>query len=220
MIKKIYFISGLGADKRAFRKLAFPPEFELIYLDWIVPLKDESLEEYAIRLSLAIDTSVGFYLVGLSFGGMIATEIAKKLKPIHTFLISSAPTFKQIPWYFKMMGKFRLQKMITISLIKQARFILPTLLGGKTHEEKFLLKKLILESDPAFMKWALNSILEWKNTDRPKNLTHIHGTKDITLPARYCQPDVIIQDGGHFMVYANAEIISAHLIQEINTYTP
>nr|WP_121272677.1 alpha/beta hydrolase [Pedobacter schmidteae] len=213
---RIYFISGLGADRRAFRKLKFPADFELVYLDWIVPIPDEQLEDYAIRLASSIDNTTPFYLVGLSMGGMMATEIAKKLNPIHTFLISSVPTYKQIPWYFKLAGKLKLQKMVTARLIKQARFIPPIFLGGKTPEERVLLKTLILDSDPIFMKWALTSILEWRNTEKPENLTHIHGNRDFTLPARYCQPDVIINGAGHFMVYANAKEVSLHVMEKIN----
>ncbi|MGV8963218.1 MAG: alpha/beta hydrolase [Candidatus Saccharimonadaceae bacterium] len=213
---RIYFISGLGADRRVFRNLVFPTDFELIYLDWIVPMPHERLEDYAIRLASSIDHTTQFYLVGLSMGGMMATEIAKKLNPIHTFLISSVPSYKQIPWYFKLAGKLKLQKMVTTSLIKQARFIPPTLLGGKTPEERVLLKTLILDSDPVFMKWALTSILEWRNTKKPENLTHIHGNKDITLPIRYCQPDVVINGAGHFMVYANADEIGSYIMKEIN----
>jgi len=216
---RIYFISGLGADRRVFRNLVFPTDFELMYLDWIVPLPDELLEDYAIRLAAGIDHTTPFYLIGLSMGGMMATEIAKKLNPIHTFLISSVPSYKQIPWYFKLAGKLKLQKMITARLIKQAKFIPTKLLGGKTPEERVLLKTLILDSDPVFMKWALTSILEWKNSDRPENLTHIHGNKDITLPIRYCKPDVIINAAGHFMVYANAEEISSYILQKINAFS-
>lgn len=91
----IYFISGLGADRRAFSKLIFSEHFPMIHLDWISPEPNESLRSYASRLALEIDSSNPFYLVGLSFGGMLATEIAKELNPIHTFLISSTPTFKE-----------------------------------------------------------------------------------------------------------------------------
>lgn len=216
---RIYFISGLGADRRVFRNLIFPADIELIYLDWIIPMPDELLEDYAIRLALSIDHTTPFYLIGLSMGGMVATEIAKKLNPIHTFLISSVPSCNQLPWYFKFSGKLMLQKMITANLIKQARFIPSTLLGGKTSEEKILLKSMISDSNPIFMKWALTSILEWRNSDKPKNLTHIHGNKDITLPMRYCKPDVIIKGAGHFMVYTNAEEISSYIMQRINIFS-
>ena len=52
---KVYFISGLAADKRIFKNLRLPEGFEPVYLDWISPLKDESLRDYALRLAKKID---------------------------------------------------------------------------------------------------------------------------------------------------------------------
>ena len=216
MLSKVYFISGLGADRRAFKKLIFPPSFELIYLDWIPPQPNESLEGYANRLALRIDTSTPFYLIGLSFGGMLATEIAKKLNPIHTFIISSTPTFKELPWYFRIAGQLSLQKLIPVSLLKSGNNIGLKFLGAKTHDERKLLRQLVVDSDPYFMKWALTCILTWKNKMRPLNLTHIHGTADNILPIKFtAKPDVIIEGGGHFMVYADSKKIMEIILEII-----
>jgi pimeloyl-ACP methyl ester carboxylesterase len=208
MSKKIYFISGLGADRRAFKRLVFPLDCELIHLDWIPAIKNETLESYADRLALSIDTSTPFYLIGLSFGGMLATEIAKKLKPLHTFLISSTPIFKELPWYYRMAGSLHLQNIVPVTLLKRSNSIGLKFLGAKTREETALLKQLVIDSDPVFIKWALTCILNWRNNERPQNLTHIHGDTDNILPIRYNNPDIIIEGGGHFMVYANADAIS------------
>lgn len=208
MTNTVYFISGLGADSRAFKKLVFPPDFKLVHLDWIPAQPNESLENYAAKLALNIDTSVPFYLIGLSFGGMLATEIAKKLNPVHTFLISSTPTFKELPWYYRMAGTLRLQKLIPVSFFKKGNNMGLKFLGAKTMDERILLKQLVIDSDPYFMKWALTCILNWRNIERPLNLTHIHGTADNILPFRFlARPDFTIEGGGHFMVYANAKEI-------------
>jgi pimeloyl-ACP methyl ester carboxylesterase len=207
---KIYLISGLGADRRAFRKLSFPADLEVVHLDWIPALKNESLSAYAMRLAEKIDTSTAFYLVGLSFGGMLATEISKQLKPIHTFLISSTPTFKELPWYYRLAGTLNLQKLVPLALLKKANGVGLKIMGARSPEERRLLQQLVLDSDPVFMKWALTCILTWRNLERPANLTQLHGTGDYILPAKYTKPDFTIKNAGHFMVYANAT--------EINTY--
>lgn len=211
MATKVYFISGLGADKRAFKKITLPAGFEPVYLDWIAPEPNESLAAYANRLALGIDATMPFYLVGLSFGGMIASEIAKKLKPIHIFLISSTPVYKELPWYYRTAGKLRLQKLAPMGLIKNVNDMGLKFIGGKSREERLLLKQLVLDTDPAFMKWALTCILNWRNTERPANLTHIHGNADNVLPIRYYHPDIVINGGGHFMVYGNGAEISHHI---------
>jgi pimeloyl-ACP methyl ester carboxylesterase len=74
-VNKVYFISGLCADKRAFSflNLSF---CEPVFINWIQPLKNESLSAYALRLKEQIrdDNPI---IVGVSFGGMLATEMAK-----------------------------------------------------------------------------------------------------------------------------------------------
>ncbi|WP_285009274.1 alpha/beta fold hydrolase [Pedobacter faecalis] len=204
---RIYFISGLGADRRAFQRLRFPPDYELVYLDWITPKTEESLENYALRLSNAIDTRKPFYLVGLSFGGMLATEIAKRLQPNKTFIISSVPTSKSLPWYYKFAGKLKLHQLIS-QFAKRTNPVTYALFGLKKRSEKNLLDQIIADTDINFLKWALSAILKWRNEIKPADLIHIHGTADNILPVKFTQPDRIIVGGGHLMVYTHAQEIT------------
>ncbi|HQV56104.1 MAG TPA: alpha/beta hydrolase, partial [Chitinophagaceae bacterium] len=86
-MKKVYFISGLGADKRAFSflDLSF---CEPIFIDWIKPVDNESLYQYAMRLKEQINEPSPI-IVGVSFGGMLATEIAKSDASAKVIIISS-----------------------------------------------------------------------------------------------------------------------------------
>jgi len=101
---KVYFINSLGADRRIFSKIKLRPELTHIHINWIDFKKNESLEEYAARLSLQIDTSAAFALVGVSFGGMIAVELGKFLKPSTTFIISSSVSRKELPFSYRLAG--------------------------------------------------------------------------------------------------------------------
>ena len=83
-MKKIYCISGLGADERAFSKLNIKG-FELKVIRWLMPIKDETLPEYASRMRQDIDDDNPI-LMGLSFGGMLCTEIAKQV-PVKKIII-------------------------------------------------------------------------------------------------------------------------------------
>ena len=107
----IYFISGLGADRRVFQKLKLPEGFTAQYIDWIKPFEDESLEAYSKRMATAIDTSKPFVLVGLSMGGMVSIEIAKFTQPKLVILISSIKSIDELPWYYKLGGTFQLDKI-------------------------------------------------------------------------------------------------------------
>jgi len=84
---KCYCISGLGADKRAFKHLDI--NLELIHIEWTKPLKNESISSYSKRLLVQIDTKEPFLLLGLSFGGIIASELAQITSPEKVIHISS-----------------------------------------------------------------------------------------------------------------------------------
>ncbi|WP_316806658.1 alpha/beta hydrolase [Pedobacter agri] len=206
---KAYFISGLGADKRIFSKLKLDPQIEVIHIEWIVPIKNESLRNYAKRLSSIIDVSNDFILVGVSFGGMIAVEISKLIAPRCTIIISSTLYSQDLPLLYRFAGKLQLVKLIPSWLIKSSNSLTQNFFfGTKSHSEKQLLRKIIADTDSRFLKWAIGSILSWRNSVRPNSLYHIHGTNDRILYSKSAKPDFVIKNGTHFMVYQNAGEIS------------
>lgn len=209
---KVYFISGLAADSRVFKHIQLPGEYEIIFLDWIDPLKNESLSSYAGRLSQKIDASRPFALVGLSMGGMMAIEIAKRLPPVVTILLSSVPLSAHLPYYFSWAGRLRLYKVIPVGLLKSAS-ILKRGLTPDTEEDKKILKQVIKDSNPGFIRWAMQAILSWDNKDIPQPCWHIHGTKDEILPLKYTNPTHLIQGGNHLMIMSKAAEINGLLAQ-------
>ncbi|MFW0717950.1 alpha/beta fold hydrolase [Pedobacter sp. N23S346] len=214
-----YFISGLGADKRIFSKIKLDQSIKVIHINWIPPLKNESLSSYAKRLSEIIDVDKPYVLVGVSFGGMIAVEISKILKPLLTIAISSTILSYELPVLYRFAGTLRLIKLIPSGLIKLSnRFSQNFFFGTKSIEEKTLLSKIITDTDPKFLKWAIGSILGWRNTITPDRLYHIHGTNDKILYSKTAKPDFLIQNGTHFMVYQNAKEISELIDKLVSRY--
>ncbi len=208
----VYFISGLAADCRVFKHIELPGNYEAVYLDWIDPQKEESLSSYASRLAEKIDHEQPFVLVGLSMGGMMAAEIAKIHKPAVTILLSSVPVHSHLPYYFGWAYRMKLHKIVPVGLLKSAS-ILKRGLTPDSKEDKQVLKQVIKESDPAFIRWAMNAILSWKNEDIPQPYWHIHGTKDEILPLKYTQPTHLVQGGNHLMIMSRAAELNLLLEQ-------
>lgn len=213
---KAYFISGLGADWRAFQKIKLPDNFTIIHIEWIAPLQKETLPEYSVRLSAQINTAEPFILVGLSFGGMIVSELTNRLNPLKSIIISSASSRKELPLHFKIIGKTGLNKWLPSRLLKMSNPFVFQAFGARTIEEKKLLTQILKDADPKYLKWAINAIVNWQNKEKPKNLIHIHGTKDLILPIRYTEPNIIIEGGRHFMVLSFANAINQYLERELS----
>ena len=201
-MKKLYLFSGLGADERVFDDLDFSG-YEATFVQWIQPLKNERIEDYAKRISAQINTPNPI-LIGLSFGGMMAMEVAKLIKTEKVILIASAKTKFEIPLYYRLIGKTNIHQIIPASLLKQANFISNWFFGTESSKDKVLLANILRDTDPIFLKWAIDKIVNWQNAEITQNVKHIHGTADRILPLKFVLVDVIIKGGGHLMTVNKA----------------
>lgn len=208
-MKRVYIFSGLGADERVFQKLRFPG-CDPVFIRWIAPERDEDMTQYAQRISKQI-ADPDPVLIGLSFGGMMAVEVAKQIKPSSVILIASAKSRNEIPMMYRLAGKVGIIKLLPANLLKQSNFFTNWLFGIETNEDNQLLKQILIDTDPKFLKWAMRQIIRWKQTETLPNVVHIHGTKDRILPYNCVKSDVTVRNGGHFMTMNKAEEINAIL---------
>ncbi len=215
---KVYFISGLAADSRVFKYIKLPEGFEAIHLDWIKPMKNETLESYSLRLAELIDHREPFALVGLSMGGMIAAEITKTFKPEACVLLCSVPSHKHFPTHFKWAYRLRLHRLLPVSVIKLASIFKRGFTDDNKTDQQ-LIRQVIRESDPKFIRWALNAILSWRNETIPDSLWHIHGSKDEILPIRYTRPTHTVKGGNHLMIMSKAPELNVFLEEVLISVT-
>ncbi|MFN8260327.1 MAG: alpha/beta hydrolase [Chitinophagales bacterium] len=205
-MKNVYFFSGLGADERVFQyvDLSF---CHPVFIKWNLPFQDESIESYALRLSEQIRDPHPI-LAGVSFGGMMAIEIAKLIQTEKVILISSAKTRFELPPNFRGAGKINAHKIIPTTLLQKATAINHLLFSVTSEVEKALLDKIISDTHPEFLLWAIDKIVHWENEFIPEHFLHIHGAKDRILPCSYIQADYVIPEAGHFMIVQQAAAIS------------
>lgn len=109
-MKHLYIFSGLGVDERVSKNIDFTG-FNVTFINWIKPIPTENIEDYAKRLTTQIHTEKPV-LIGLSFGGMMAVEVAKLISTQRIILIASAKTYTEIPFYFRWLGYLKMHKII------------------------------------------------------------------------------------------------------------
>ncbi|MHA4807131.1 alpha/beta fold hydrolase [Flavitalea flava] len=202
----IYLFGGLGTDERVFKDINLSG-FRTVFIQWIPPLAGESIENYCRRLSQKIDTPDPV-LIGLSFGGMVAVEISKLIETQKVILIASAKTKFEIPFYYRIARSLRLHKLVSAAFLKQPTFFSNWFFGTAGREDKKVLATILRDTDAAFLKWAIDIIVGWKNVTIPGKIIHIHGTKDLVLPYRFVRPDITIAKGGHLMTLNKAREIT------------
>ena len=205
-MKTIYVFSGLGADQRVFQNIDFSG-FNVAHIHWVKPMKEEKIEDYAQKLITQIKTPFPI-LLGISFGGMIAIEVAKIIMTEKVILISSAKTQKEIPGYYRLAGQLKVHKILPLKLLKKSSLLTNWFFGIKSREHKLLFSKILKDTDLSFLKWAITKVLIWDNQEELNNKIHVHGTKDRILPIKFVKVDYAIHEGGHLMALTNGKEIS------------
>jgi len=216
-IVNLYFISGLGVDKRVFCNLTLSPGFSIHYIDWIKPMDKESITNYAKRLCTFIDKTKPFVLIGLSFGGIMAVEMNRFLQPEKTIIISSAATKNQLPKFIRSIRFMPIYKLLPNQFLKKANGLFYWFFGIKTDDEKKLLKQILPDTDIDLLKWSIHEITHWQNETIPSNLIHIHGDADKLLPIKHTNANIKIRGGEHFMIHSKASEISK-ILNEVITH--
>ena len=176
------------------------------------------MEAYAKRMADRI-TLPDPVIVGLSFGGMMAIEIAKIIPVKKIILISSAKGKKELPPYFTVCRYIPFHKLLPLHAKGSRTKILFYILGAKNEDQKkYLQDNIRINNRTGFNTWAIDKVVRWNNTEAVPNLVHIHGNKDKLLPHRYVKVDHMIANGGHLLIVNQAKEVSALLQKLVPLY--
>lgn len=211
MKKTIYLLPGVGCDETVFRHLELPA-WEVVPILWLTPKKHEKLKDYVKRLLPQIKKDTEPVFIGLSFGGIVAIELAKLVKAHKIFIISSIKTHYERPYKMSMLYLLKFYRIFPARLALKFGFWHRWALGDLNEDEKELVNDMIKRVDINFNKWAVDQAIHWQNKEVPPNLVHIHGDNDNIFPHIYIRNYHRIHEGTHFMIVRHAKQIS-HIIQ-------
>lgn len=213
---KIYLISGLGANGNAFRNLRLNPDFEQVYIPWLEPERNETLAHYSERMLDKINPTEDFLLMGLSFGGIIVQEMNRFVDPKHTILLSTVKRREELPLLFRFSSRVNAHKVIPMSFLTSDHIFSYVMLRKiyYTNRERDSIDDIFEYKDPYYLSWSMHKIVNWDHSTayHEKNLTHIHGNRDIVFPIKYIRNCKVIEGGTHIMVMQKPKAVS----QEIN----
>lgn len=212
----IHCISGLGADQRLFQKL-YIPGAELKAVPWPYIDRHDEMACYAQKVAALIPKGPDNVVLGLSFGGMLAAEIARVRPTQKVIIVSSA----KAPAELHMPGNF-LQFIIHKRLLPVGLAVLggrrvTERFGARTDEEHQLIGSVLEDTNPHFARCAFRAMIDWQSqVPPPESLVHIHGTADQIIQPDRIHPTHWISDGSHIMIYNRPDVVSAliekHLI--------
>ncbi|MDO8317217.1 MAG: alpha/beta hydrolase, partial [Flavobacterium sp.] len=93
----VYLMPGLASSAAIFERIVLPEDtFEIHLLEWEIPLNNESLTDYAKRITEKIKHEHPI-LIGVSFGGILVQEMSKYVDARKVIIISSVRCNSEFP---------------------------------------------------------------------------------------------------------------------------
>ena len=196
----VYMMPGLAASTAIFERIALPEvDFEIHLLEWEIPLKSESLPEYAKRMVEKIKHP-NPVLIGVSFGGILVQEMARFIKVRKVIIISSAKSNLEFPRRFKLGKTTKAYKLIPMSLLLNIENLAKFSFGATINKRIKLYEKFLSVRDIGYLEWAVEQIILWDRTVIDESVIHIHGDADDIFPIKYISNCVVVKGGTHIMI--------------------
>jgi esterase/lipase len=205
----LYLIPGLGTDQRIFESLVplLDKKAKIHYLNFIEPLSvDEPLVDYSKRMATKITETNELIILGLSLGGMVATEVAKYFPNAKLIILSSMKHQDERPKGLLVLRKLKAYSWLNPKVSRWLFVKLMKVFGMMTPKDQQIFKEMLYDSPDIHFNWARKAALLWDNQEYPKNFIHIHGTNDHIFPHKSLKTDVkLIQKANHSMVINQAK---------------
>jgi len=214
--RSIVLFPGLGADARLFREqqARFP---NLTVVSWIEPSGSESLSDYAARLASEVSGLHPSYVGGASFGGMVALEAARLLRPHGVFLLGSCRSPRSIGGMFRFGS--RIAGVLPESLLRRGDLFasqVARVMGSRSREIADLLAEMYRSISPSLIRWGAGAIRNWSGLeDSGVPVHHIHGEFDRVIPLRGIRPDHVVPGAGHLLTLTHPEAVNAFMTEAL-----
>jgi pimeloyl-ACP methyl ester carboxylesterase len=206
---------GMSANSSIFELISLPAHLcELHYLKWIDPILEESIFDYSKRLSKYIEHD-NIVLIGVSFGGLIVQEIYKIINVEKLIIISSIKSNLELPLYMKSAKFLKLYNYFPLQLFDDVFSISKVLRLNKVYKKLDLVDKYLTIRNENYMKWSIREILNWKQSEPPKGIVHIHGDKDLTFPISLIKNCIVIPNGNHAIILTKHRLLNKLLTEII-----
>ncbi len=213
----VYFVPGLAAGTEIFKNIHLPKDkYEIHIIEWLIPVKDESLEMYAKRMCSKIQHE-NIVLIGVSFGGVMVQEMSKFLNLKKLIIISSVKTKDELPARLKFARKTKIYKILPTSIVASANDLTKFAIGPKSRKRLQLYNEYLQVKDGVYLDWAIEKMVCWDREIEVKGVNHIHGTKDVVFPLKNIKNCIKIENGTHVMVLIKGNTVSEKILEIIET---
>ena len=212
---QLFFISGLGADHRAFDRIKLDG-YEQTHLPWIIPEWKDTMHTYARKMAEPILKAENPVVIGLSLGGMLASEMTTFIPNMNAILVSSIKSHTERSNILRLGRIFPVQGLMPPNTMQRMTFFWKMAQQKRLKGDADHMIQMFQEQDDKFLRWAILHAPKWRGKGDETRITHIHGTADRMFPSKRINNFIPVHGGTHLMVYVKGEEVSQLIQQELN----
>ncbi|WP_179317002.1 alpha/beta hydrolase [Winogradskyella undariae] len=196
----VYLMPGMAANPTIFEYIKLPEDqYEIHWLKWQIPNKEETLKEYAQRMCQFIKHE-NIVLLGVSFGGILVQEMSKLIKIKKLFVVSSVKSHYELPKRFKLLKVTKAYKILPTQLVSNIDLLAKYAFGETVKKRVDLYKKYLSVNDKTYLDWSIKQVVCWDQEEPNTQAIYIHGDKDIVFPHSCTGNCIVINGGTHIMI--------------------
>lgn len=202
---------GMAAKPTIFSRINLPQDqFEIYWLEWIMPYENESLENYAKRMIQKInhDNPV---LLGVSFGGILVQEMSKHINVRKLIVVSSVKSRYELPKRMKIAKFIRAYKYVPTQLLSNLDVLKKYAFNQTVSKRIDLYKTYLAVNDKGYLDWAIKEMLLWDQEAPIEDAIYIHGDKDAIFTHSSSGNCIVVRGGTHIMIVTKYKWFNKHL---------
>lgn len=208
----VYFMPGMAASPKIFENIKLPEDqFEVIFLEWCLPVGNESIKDYAKRMAEHI-THKNPVLIGVSFGGVLVQEMAEIIKVRKVIIISSVKCNAEFPRRMRFAKRTHVYRLFPTRMMQRVEWLSKIAVGNNMITRKLqLYEKFLSVRDKKYLDWAFKTIILWDRAIPDPKVVHIHGDNDEVFPPKYLKDYIPVKGGTHIMIINKFKWINENL---------
>ncbi len=196
----VYLMPGMAANPIIFEHIKLPEDqFKIHWLEWVIPFENESIRDYALRLSKNIEHE-NIVLLGVSFGGVLVQEISRHIKVRKLIIVSSVKSMHELPMHMVLAKKTKAYKLVPTHLASNIEFFAKYAFGNNVAKRLELYKKYLSVNDSRYLSWAIKQMVCWNQEVYHHDIIHIHGDNDTVFPIKNIKACIVVKNGTHIMI--------------------
>lgn len=173
------------------------------------------MNSYARKMAEPILKAENPVVIGLSLGGMLASEMTTFIPHLQVILVSSIKSYEERSNILKLGRLFPVQALMPPNTMQRFSVFWEMAQKKRLKGDTKHMTQMFKDQDDKFLRWAILHAPKWRGKGDETRIAHIHGTMDRMFPFKRIKNAIPVHGGTHLMVYVKGDEVTNLIRKEL-----